>query len=660
MLGEIVAATEAARDRAVESCEVGRYASSAEAPDEGGQVRVSVHTALKGGGRGRGGGERQGLSAQVSVSFGPDSCSPVPFEVLHRVASMGVNFHRDSVVAVGWEGSPSQAPDGVGAWAGALVVDQRSPLIVKLPVVFSPFARFESQPGRPVFSAWIEHDLYPDAPADLLARGEPYDPERLGVDLVAGAGAELRYHVELENLDTGLRMVTDEVALPHDQGHLTAGSGHGVLDFRGQLFGPYAFVWLYWFDRVGEFVDEFLTEVEGEWCARVVVRGFHVPGGELAVDYAGQPWGAPAVWQHLLLAGSPYLPGDHIAVIEQRGVVVRTVGDGKAALRVFAAVAVPGIGMLLTVAVRNEFHVRGCVVVPLPGNANFSKVVAVRNLEAQTESSQFNVLIPCLMNGNSSVWLLSSFEPYLASYDTFPDGVYVNGGLYSSGTPAESILNRDETNQWPIHALPVSQSARAGCRAYLVGSERLRSWSHPFALPLQALSGFVDVGDTTGNSLSVLVKFSVRYRSIWPPPVGEFSVQERTATTGLNNSEAVARYGRSVSVRAADGYRCKFQNYVAFDSWSGGNVDELADYLIETVIKPFYSGIRGDAEYQDFTVVEILRPPYLLVDTSKVVAGMLVDAPEAPLPPPVSGASPAPAVVIDDAGDSDSIRLFFV
>lgn len=411
-MNRIATETHAARDSALAQCEAGRFASGDEDDGEP-HLRVAITSRLD--------GQRSRSSAttgdsnpgvQVTVSFSPAPCAPVPFEVLHRIAEIGVNHHPG--ISGEWRGAEAPQPNGIGAFEGAHVVYSGRNSVAALLDWLRPAASFRSRAQQPLFSAWATHEPHPASPPDeLLERCEAYDPDRVHIDLDPGV-PYIRYRVELRNLTTGAVHSTADIVRYLSDSDL--GAGEGGLVFHTDL--PYSV-------GVGSFpVLTAPEDIDGEWLVRVGLLGVGVPGGTAQVEYGGQLW-ADGVWQHLLLAGTP-LPA-YAAVAEGYLGLVRSIPASAVGGRILGFDPVPGVGVIMRVELINPAPVAACVVFdPLPylSGGTGGRVRIVRNLDAGATSEPVSILFPLtnFTGDEDRIVSIGVFDSFLVPSGTLPDG----------------------------------------------------------------------------------------------------------------------------------------------------------------------------------------------------------------------------------------------
>jgi hypothetical protein len=103
------------------------------------------------------------------------------------------------------------------------------------------------------------------------------------------------------------------------------------------------------------------------------------------------------------------------------------------------------------------------------------------------------------------------------------------------------------------------------------------------------------------------VDWSAEYKVSSNPEVWE--ARSGVHTIGLSLPAAIARYGRYLTLSVAAGrplWSPYYQRWVvAFETWPGGNVDELESYLVDTYVRPQY---RPEAGWRNFQYASRKRP----------------------------------------------------
>lgn len=104
-------------------------------------------------------------------------------------------------------------------------------------------------------------------------------------------------------------------------------------------------------------------------------------------------------------------------------------------------------------------------------------------------------------------------------------------------------------------------------------------------------------------------EWTAEYRISTNPEVWE--ARSGSSTLGLDLPAAIARYGRTMTL-PVDAGRPMWSPYyrkwiTVFETWPGGNVEELTAYLVDTYLRPQY---RPEWGWRNFQYTAI-KPPYL-------------------------------------------------
>lgn len=550
--GRIVTETHVARDSAVAQCEAGRYASRSEDDGEP-QVRVAIASRLDGQrGRSSASPARRAPSAQVTVPFAPASCPPVPFEVLHRISGLGVNHHPGSIEGE-WRGTESPAPNGIGALEGEYIIYSGDNFVTAILAWMKPAASFRSRENQPLFSAWATYEQRPDAPAELLARCEDYEPNRMQINLTTGLGT-LRYRIDLINLTTGVTHSTSVLSRWISSSEF--GEGGGGLVLHADL--PYS---------VSSSAFPALTAPEdsdGEWLVRVGLVGVNVPGGTVQVMYGGQLW-ADGVWQHLPAVVTPQ--PSYAAVAEGYFGMVRRIPRVAVGGRLIDIVPVPGVGFIVRLELINPAPVPACVVAELPRVLHRSHRAfrIVRNLGAGA-SAELSVLVGSWpwQAGDYSEMVLR-FVEVIAEHGALPDGLDIRGDL--DPPAAKKFGEPDYTIRPTLFFLP------GGLSPVSYGN---LAFSFQDAPPVPA-----EWDRSSGGYYIFEREFYIEtYGAGWEP-YGNVVVQKSW-------SQAIFRqlYGASITFSLAD-VRRAHNGAAVIGKWAGGDLESFADVLFDEYVPGF-------------------------------------------------------------------------
>lgn len=633
-----------AQQQRVNECEASRYAMPASATPG---LKLTVATRLSAGKETGHASADNGMDARVAIPFAHSSatsCPPVPYYILHKVSEIGINYYPQHT-NVEFLGEPNTLYSGIGPWDGSKVFFVDSLNTIQpwmLQNILSMAARVSSQK---IFDHWVAFDAItnPPPPESIIARGQSFN------------------HASLQVIT---HMFYNDAAPPGQRGH-----GFKIADEIVHVVSGWSLVQEEWLetdygwtniedggcgceiDYVINMPDvlDFYGDMEGIWIHRVVVRDFKRPPTLVEVRYSGMTVGN-AVTSITPMATSPYQPGSGagLAVVEE-SVAVRTVGASKASFRIISIEPVPGFGVIFTIKVVNELHFDACIVTPfLSGigdraswldNAmhfNMPTVWVVRNLAAHSESDPVSIFVP--MNivepGNWPLRVMHwgmkiTQKAYAAPLNQFSDGIYG----HHQASPYPNIGNLPP----PAYKASNNPEQYAFLLAgYLENGDKV--WNNPWdstvdinrilvTIPASKAPG-ADVpyvsdpslGDSSYPTYSDQVPFlgffewTAEYRVSFNPEVWES--RSGYSSLGLDLTTAISRYGRTMTLPVAAGrpmWSPYYQKWITvFESWPGGNINELETYLVDTYLRPQFMPEFGWRNFQYTT----LKPPYLTTNVA--------------------------------------------
>lgn len=618
------------------SCEQSRYVRGVE-PEPG--LRIRVTGRLPGHAARAADTATADLADRVAVAFAPNNgppppppCSPesdpatrpkIPFHLLHEIDRFGINGYLQHTEIAFEDNGGDVYWDGVGPWAGAKVMIAWSLNDWSLARVQSFFRTSTRLRNPKVFDHWVTFRTFgtPPPPAELLERVEPFDPR--AVQIVTGTPGH-GWHVVIEytHLESGLSWVF--------QRWQEYATGWNPVGLGG--YGTDVQVW----DVVSNPLEA-IRETDGRWRHRICIYQFRRPPTKVDVLYQGRLMGTGST-SILPTMTTPYIPGvsPGLASCEEE-VEIRTVGATKATFRIHRIRPVPGVGALFTITVINDLHFAAGIVTPFLSGLNdggghggaaphfrLTEAYVIRNLPPHSESEPVDVLLPMhlLTPGDSDLtalhWRMSGLNVgYPVPYGQYPDGVY------GAGHGQDPNLG-----SWPPPAYKVCENPVQ--YAFLLGGyleDGTRVWNNKWdgtadlsqrllTVPVRLAPGpevpWVNAPGWDYPTYFDQVPFMLFYEwtaeywtgSQWEPRSGRSRV-------GLSLAQALQRYGRYLTLPVADGqpmWSAYYQRWVTvFAAWPGDTADELETFLVETYVRPAYSGtwIRN---FQYTT----LRKPYLI------------------------------------------------
>ncbi len=615
----------------VEQCEAGRHISQP-GPTTGLRLTIASRVAGEGVHRNKAGASlpQTTRSAQLNVSFSPGSapppptqCAMLPYYYLHRVAKIGINTYPENT-SVRFEGEQDANWNGTGPWEGAKVFvfwSLNDCSLARLPGFFRLSAKIQSPK---VFDHWVSFKTIdnPSPPASLVARCEAFNLAAVQIetsipfDASAPIGQrghgwqvfdDFTHSESAQSWATGQWLESGEGWQPSDHGGY--GADHA---WHGEI--PAALI------AAGQ--------IDGHWTHRVCVHRFQRPPTAVVVRYNGVQIeeGRSSVTP----LASHYVPGATLGIARcEERVTIRTVGASKASFRILGIEPVPGFGVHVTLQVLNELHFAACIVTPFlsgindaadaPGNsAHYASptIWVVRNLAANAESAPIGILMPMAMYAAGD-WALRDLHwrstgaqgAYAAPLKQFPDGIYGS----DSGSPCPDIGN------WPPPAYKMSSSSDIPAlllAGVLPNGERIwhSVWDGTaetgrvlLNLPVHIAPGeeVFRVSDPRiasdppayGDQLPFvsIIEWSAQYRMSSNPET--WVTQSGLQRLSLDLNAALERYGRTLTVNVAQGHPFWSAYYrkwlTVFESWSGGNVDELETWLIDQQLRPQFQASAG-------------------------------------------------------------------
>lgn len=578
------------------------------------------------------------VSARLSLSFTPSTvtphtCPPIAYPVLHRVARVGINSYLQNT-QVEFTTAPSTIWDGIGPWEGSKVFMCWTRTNWSLRSL-QHFFRGQLRIRNPkVFDHWVQFAAFdaPPAPQSLVVRGQPYNASALQVLTIGPvSGQGWRVITEYSNQDTGETLLVDR--------WLTGGLWSEVG--LGGYGAEHSF-----FDTLPSNAP---TDTDGTWLHRVCVYAFQRPPTAFSVRYDG----IELVAGHSAITPSittEYQPGVSTGIAHvDDSVDIRTVGANKAAFRILGIEPVPGFGVRFTVQLINELHFDACIVSPfLSGIGDRSSwqtntgmhfdmppVWVVRNLPANSASEPIGVLVPMriLETGDWPLrdlhWRLAiTQQAYPAPLNQFADGVYGGGSnaLYPN------------IGSWPPPGYRISSNPEQVAfllAGYLENGDVVWNSAWDGSADTQRLLVTVPVRRAPGAEVIAMrdpqfsstavsyfeqkpfrayIEWTAEKRISSNPEVWE-SRTGRMAL-GLDLQPALTRYGRTLTVPVAAGRPMWSPYYgkwiTVFESWPGGDVEELEVHLVDTYLRPNYPASQGWRNFQYTS----LKKPYLTANVA--------------------------------------------
>lgn len=626
------ASTEAYQRRM--QCEEGRYAQPA-APEPG--VRIAVASKLAGRTITREAAPSLRKLAQVMVSFSPESApAPIPWHRFNRVTEMGINTHlEDTTVEFSRE---SLAPNGAGEWEGMTVIKESEwGYFAIFWLIFVSEVRLEN-PEAYSHSASFEPIDTPLPAERLSARMAPFDINEVAVsDSSPTLSNTWLLAYELTHVESGRQWI--------ELGAFSGYGWHWTVTPTGRGFsGQIGFFELQMFS--GESFTKALFE-DGTYHYRVAVYDFRREPGEVTLHYGQTGNDANLMTtavSSVTAIGSGYTPGMPAFASVEFSREVRSVGDRKGAFRVISIEPKPGFGARLSVVVRNELHFPACIVARVspgyfPTGIGGYPMVVVRNLPANSESEMVSVLVPAWMTepgieaadvGFGARWGKA------AALGRFADGVYEDAGeltddgntlLAAEGVRADllkTLADGSEPTSVAVRRAPgaeyvldarampaISVSDTRCCLVTLVEGERATQWTQQGEPIAWAAWSYVDVRQ-------------------------------------LEPAELIARYGAEVTASVASGRPWPAGAYpsrVVFESWAGGNSDELTQELLPQLVAVYDAPVF----YRNMTFTVLHRPMLVVLPRNTGAVGESLTATYGGI-----------LVVADEPPSVDEVTLRFV
>lgn len=597
-------------------CEAGKFAPPAPAPAG---VSIAVSARLDSGG-GSGGEAEEGLRSSVTVDFSPPppGCGSIPFHILN-VPAVGGSYHPENTVFE--EVSTTTPPkNGTGNFANAVVFDLVNASTEWRKHIHQVFTTGTWRLRSPkVFAHYAEWSPAgdPEPSAELLARGEAFDGSRLVFDMPDFPGmGNPRWLVihRYRHQQSGRYFYLSEwmtQATIQSATWPTAPYGRG---FQGVVA---------WSDfEAPDDGDPAFFDPEGTWVRQSGVLDFAMTGVQVLTKYSG------ALCEETFRTISPLSFPDMMAAafLSQEAyweeeVEVRTIRQYKACYRIVSVTGVACIAYVLKIKLLNQFNFPACVIARLPfgygakGPQNqpisYTTVVAVRNLSANSESGEIEIIIP-----SNYAWAIE--ESYYTIQSVIDDaannadgaiadhGFICNHGQYADGAYISAIKST-------VNASSATATQKAVMHAFY-SQGGVRHWTS---------------GAITESDLSAIV-FSYAMEAVplaSPNIAGGFgadfllsydledyagNLQHYTYSfwNSLSQAEAVAMYGRVITVSAAAAQRTTSNGYqggIIFTSWSGGDSGGLAQYLLADLqasmsTDPYYQHLFSVALNVEWTI----------------------------------------------------------
>ena len=636
------------------SCEASRYASQP-APETGLHLALSSKLAGNGISRQASASTPSGKAARLSVAFAPGAgtpptpppCTPgsdpstwtkIPYYMLHKLDKVGINYFPYNTLVEFPTNSQGSYWNGTGPWEGSkvfIVWSLNNLTMWNFQNFFNMTARVHSPK---VFDHWVSFKTIsnPTPPANLLLRCEPFDLASLQVQTSVPynwnapegqRGQGWQIYIEYTHVESGQSWVVER--------WLETSEGWNPVSLGG--YGADQTFW----DSMPADVGA-STEADGTWYHRVCVYDFKRLPTPISVLYNNVllDSGTSAITPLVTIG---YVPGAAGIASCDETVTVHTVGATKASFRIVGIQPVPGVGVLITIKVVNELHFAACIVTPfLSGLSNrqdwYTNVLdfncptiwVVRNLQAHSESAPISILMPVSIIHPGNYDLLDrhwrntiAVEGYPAPTGQFQDGLY--GGWRSD--PNWNI------GSWPPPGYKISTSPEQ--YAFLLAGYRedgTKIWHSPWdstadlnrflmRLPLQNAPGteVQIVGDPRFNvtyptyfdqmPFLCFVEWSGEVKVSNNPEVWEYRTGRESI--GLDLPSALTKYGRYLTLSVAEGRPMWSPYYgkwvTVFNSWPGGNENELETYLVDQYLLPRF---RADWGWRNFQYTS-LKKPYL-------------------------------------------------
>jgi hypothetical protein len=547
---------------------------------------------------------------------------------------MGINYYPQNTVIEFTANYPGTYWNGIGPWEGAKVFIAWSLNNWSLWNVQNYFHMEAKVTSPKVFDHWVSFKAIdnPDPPASLVARSEPFDLESLQVQTYVPynwnapegqRGQGWHIFVEYTHVESGQSWVLERW-LETYVGWNPVGLGGYSADhtFRDYIPGDLAAT----------------GEADGTWYHRVCVYDFKRMPTAVSVLYNGAQIES-GVSSITPLMTTPYVPGvsPGIASVDET-VTVHTVGATKASFRIIGVESVPGFGARFTIKVVNELHFAACIVTPfLSGIGDRTSwqdnvmhfympaVWVVRNLGAHSESAPISILVPMQMVEEGD-WPLRDLhwrmyiaqEAYPAPLNQFADGIY-GPQRDSNSNPVSPYPN---IGNWPPPGYKISNNPEQYAfllAGYLENGDKV--WHSPWdstvdtnrlllTMPVRKAVGaeVPYVRDPRFGNITyptyfdqvpflAFFEWTAEYRistnpEVWEPRSGSISL-------GLDLPTAIARYGRHMTLPVAAGrpmWSPYYQKWITvFDTWPGGNIDELETFTGTSADRIEYVADADDA-----------------------------------------------------------------
>lgn len=633
-------------------CEAGRYASG---PESESDLRLAITSRLAGGGRVRNDSVASRIAGRLSVSFAPGSgppaplpCTPgsdpatwprLPYYFLHNVDGLGINYYPQNTVAEFTSGYVDSYRMGIGPWAGARVAvlfSLNGWSMASLQGVFHREVRVRSDK---VFDHYAHFNTIgnPAPSANLLVRSDPFDVGAVQIQTSilynpnapeGERGQGWRVFIEYTRLESSQSWVVERWIEGADGWTALTSGGYSA----NQTFSDYFPAAL-----------AASAEADGTWLHRVCVYEFKRQPTPVNVFYGGVrvETGYASI---IPLVSQPYVPGVSTGIAScEESVAVRTVGATKASFRVVGIDPVPGFGVLFKIKVVNELHFAACIVTPFLSGisdrtswqdnvTHFSMpaVWVVRNLAAYSESVTISIMVPVQITEVGD-WPLRDLhwrlyvaqEAYAAPLDQYADGFY-------SGWPNGQY---PDIAAWPPPGYKILTGPDEYAfllAGYLENADKVWHSSWDSTVDTNRLLATIPAHKAPGAEVTVVsdprfpegspsyfeqvpfrafVEWSVESRIQTNPEV--WALRTGSESIGLDLATAIERYGRYLTLPVPAGrpmWSPYYQKWVTvFESWPGGDVEELETYLVDTYLRPRYLPANGWRNFQYTSI----KKPYL-------------------------------------------------
>lgn len=664
-----------------ENCQASRYATGS-TPNKG--VHLRVTSKLDQGAVSAGKNTPKNANrfdTRLSVAFAPgnapqapNQCPPIGFELFNQVDQVGVNYYpgKTSLELSGTApGSSRLTLATSGHWKDMYVFELYGPSDISLRTLKMALSATAQVSNPKVYDHWVRFKpiAEPPVPPELLARAEPFAISAIEID------APVEFY---SGLPVGQRTQYWKVFADYsnaDSGQVLY-KEHPLEDTAGQVLpmGGYASsTELNFHTPYDEQVDSnvMLDTLDGTWTHRVCVRGFKKPSSQVSVKYNGNPvyTGSSEIGALFEVQYEPMVT-EGIATAQET-VTLRTVGLSKAAFRLVGIEAVPGFGVRATITVINELHFAACICTPFVSGVyeNYAtpqfrtpECWVVRNLQAMSESPPVCVLVPFTFLYATGIRSLTVNDllshggfAYAAELGKFPDGIY---GTYRDASNTVTGLYPDIGDMYPNSIKVPTGGPASLLAAYAKNGDRVMLAASYQAVemakfPINGAHAGMSPGDYA-TSFTVTVDWQAElYDPDYPndPPL---SILSGTQTWFLTGQEAVARYGRYLTLPVANAYTVlkptapwtngRDQQITVYETWPGGDIHELETYMVDSRLRTFYS----TPPRRNFTYT-LIRAPYLVVEGAWFETNPVMDG--------ATNTAAKVRTVIEQSASADSVRV---